>query len=191
MRSRSTGSRARARSDYEIVRSDAGASYEATLKYDLSGLEPQVACPHTVDNVKPVREVEGQPFHQALIGTCTNGRLGGPRGGGEDPQGPKDPSVRPGACPAGFARRLSRRPAEGTAGNPLRGRLRHPQPRAAAPAWARTRGCSPRARLSSAPRTAISAAGWGTAIRRSISPRRPRRRRRRLKERSPTPGNTT
>ena len=45
------------------------------LKYDLSTIEPQVACPHTVDNVNPVGEVEGKPFHQALIGTCTNGRL--------------------------------------------------------------------------------------------------------------------
>jgi homoaconitate hydratase family protein len=67
--------KARAQADYEIVRSDPGANYEAVLKYDLVAIEPQVACPHTVDNVKPVREVEGRPFHQALIGTCTNGRL--------------------------------------------------------------------------------------------------------------------
>ena len=67
--------RARARADYEVVRSDNDAKYEVTLKYDLSTIEPQVACPHTVDNVKPVGEVEGKPFHQALIGTCTNGRL--------------------------------------------------------------------------------------------------------------------
>jgi homoaconitate hydratase family protein len=67
--------KARARADYEVVRSDRGAAYEAVLKYDLSAFEPQVACPHTVDNVKPVREVEGRPFNQALIGTCTNGRL--------------------------------------------------------------------------------------------------------------------
>jgi homoaconitate hydratase family protein len=67
--------KARARADYEVVRSDKDAKYEAVLRYDLSTLEPQVACPHTVDNVKPVREVEGKPFHQALIGTCTNGRL--------------------------------------------------------------------------------------------------------------------
>ena len=65
----------RARAEYEIIRSDPGAAYEAVLKYDLSTLEPQIACPNTVDNVKPVREVEGRPFHQALIGTCTNGRL--------------------------------------------------------------------------------------------------------------------
>lgn len=65
----------RARAAYEVARSDADASYEAVLKYDLSTLEPQIACPHTVDNVRPVREVEGKAFHQALIGTCTNGRL--------------------------------------------------------------------------------------------------------------------
>jgi len=67
--------KARARADYEVVRSDKDARYEAILKYDLSAIEPQIACPHTVDNVKSVREVEGKPFHQALIGTCTNGRF--------------------------------------------------------------------------------------------------------------------
>jgi len=67
--------KARARAEYEVVRSDPEAKYEAILKYDLTAIEPQVACPHTVDNVKPVREVEGKTFHQALIGTCTNGRL--------------------------------------------------------------------------------------------------------------------
>lgn len=65
----------RAQSDFEIVWSDADASYEAVLSYELSTLEPQVACPHSVDNVKPVREVEGRTIHQVLIGTCTNGRL--------------------------------------------------------------------------------------------------------------------
>jgi homoaconitate hydratase family protein len=65
----------RARSDYEIVVSDKDAVYEASLSYDVSGIEPQVACPHTVDNVKPVTAVEGKKFQQALIGTCTNGRL--------------------------------------------------------------------------------------------------------------------
>jgi len=65
----------RARADFEIVRSDPDAPYEAVLVYSLSTLEPQVACPHTVDDVKPVSEVEGRVIHQALIGTCTNGRL--------------------------------------------------------------------------------------------------------------------
>lgn len=67
--------RGRAKADFDIVKSDPDASYESVLAYNLSALEPQVACPHTVDNVKPVREVEGKTIHQVLIGTCTNGRL--------------------------------------------------------------------------------------------------------------------
>ena len=65
----------RARAAYEIVTSDADAVFETRLSYDVSGIEPQVACPHTVDNVKPVTAVLGKAFQQALIGTCTNGRL--------------------------------------------------------------------------------------------------------------------
>lgn len=65
----------RARSEFEVTVSDPDAAYEAVLAYDVSAIEPQVACPHTVDNVRPVTEVEGTPFHQAIIGTCTNGRL--------------------------------------------------------------------------------------------------------------------
>ncbi len=67
--------KARARGPFEAVGSDPDARYEAVLAYDLSTLEPQIACPHTVDNVKPVSAVAGKPFQQALIGTCTNGRL--------------------------------------------------------------------------------------------------------------------
>jgi homoaconitate hydratase family protein len=67
--------RGRARKELEVVRSDPDATYEAAYEYDLSAMEPQVACPHSVDNVKPVREVAGTVFHQALLGTCTNGRL--------------------------------------------------------------------------------------------------------------------
>ena len=65
----------RAKDDFHVVTSDPDARFEAVLKHDISSLEPQVACPHTVDNVKPISEVEGTGFHQALIGTCTNGRL--------------------------------------------------------------------------------------------------------------------
>jgi len=57
------------------VYSDKDACFEAVLSYDISEIEPQVACPHTVDHVKPIREVEGLVFNQGLIGTCTNGRL--------------------------------------------------------------------------------------------------------------------
>jgi homoaconitase/3-isopropylmalate dehydratase large subunit len=65
----------RARGDFEPAFSDPDADYEYVLEYDLSLLEPQVACPHTVDNVRPVSAVQGTPFHQAVIGTCTNGRF--------------------------------------------------------------------------------------------------------------------
>ncbi len=65
----------RAKDKFKIISSDPDARYEAVLNYNISSLEPQVACPHTVDNVKPVSEVEGKEFHQAVIGTCTNGRF--------------------------------------------------------------------------------------------------------------------
>ncbi|MBA7582354.1 Homoaconitase large subunit [subsurface metagenome] len=66
---------ARTNKKYEIIKSDADAEYEKTIDCDISDLEPQIACPHTVDNVKPVSEVVGIRIDQALIGTCTNGRL--------------------------------------------------------------------------------------------------------------------
>jgi 3-isopropylmalate/(R)-2-methylmalate dehydratase large subunit len=61
--------------DYEPVWADPDAAYARELAYDLGALEPVVALPHTVDNVKPVREMAGIEFDQFLIGTCTNGRL--------------------------------------------------------------------------------------------------------------------
>ncbi len=56
---------------------DADARYERTLRIDASGeiAEPQVACPHTVDNVKPVSTLTHVAVDQALLGSCTNGRL--------------------------------------------------------------------------------------------------------------------
>ena len=54
---------------------DEDAAYERTIEVDVSGLGPQIACPHTVDNVHPVAEVVGRRVHQVVIGSCTNGRL--------------------------------------------------------------------------------------------------------------------
>ncbi|MDO8804660.1 MAG: 3-isopropylmalate dehydratase large subunit [Elusimicrobiota bacterium] len=54
---------------------DADAVYERVLEIDASTLTPQIACPHTVDNVKPIGEVAGKKLHQIVIGSCTNGRL--------------------------------------------------------------------------------------------------------------------
>ncbi|UCG30828.1 MAG: 3-isopropylmalate dehydratase large subunit [candidate division WOR-3 bacterium] len=54
---------------------DADAEYVHEMKVDVSSLASTVSCPHTVDNVKPVIEVAGTRIDQALIGSCTNGRL--------------------------------------------------------------------------------------------------------------------
>ena len=58
-----------------LVRSDEGARYRETRRFDVSRLEPQVACPHSVDNVHPVTSVTGRTIHQAFLGSCTNGRV--------------------------------------------------------------------------------------------------------------------
>ena len=57
------------------VTPDSNAVYEQVIEIDVSGMVPQIACPHTVDNVKPVGEVEGVKLQQIVIGSCTNGRL--------------------------------------------------------------------------------------------------------------------
>jgi homoaconitate hydratase family protein len=62
-------------SDYEPLWADDDAAYMRELTYDMGKVEPVVALPHTVDNVKPVKEVEGLEMNQFLLGTCTNGRL--------------------------------------------------------------------------------------------------------------------
>jgi 3-isopropylmalate/(R)-2-methylmalate dehydratase large subunit len=59
----------------KIFRSDKDAVYEDEYAVDVSGIEPQVALPPTVDNVEPISAVEGRPIDQAFLGTCTNGRL--------------------------------------------------------------------------------------------------------------------
>ena len=60
---------------FTAVLPDSDAVYEKVLNIDVSDLEPQVACPHSVDNVKPVKDVKGIKVDQALLGSCTNGRL--------------------------------------------------------------------------------------------------------------------
>ncbi len=48
---------------------------EGTCRIQISNLEPQIACPYSPDNVKTVKEVEGVPITQVVIGSCTNGRI--------------------------------------------------------------------------------------------------------------------
>jgi 3-isopropylmalate/(R)-2-methylmalate dehydratase large subunit len=54
---------------------DPDASYEAVHVVDVSRLEPQIACPHSPGNVKPVSQVVDVPVDQAFLGSCTNARL--------------------------------------------------------------------------------------------------------------------
>jgi 3-isopropylmalate/(R)-2-methylmalate dehydratase large subunit len=77
------------------VAADADAVYAKVKEYDASKIGPQVARPHTVDNVSPIEEVEGTPIQQAMLGTCTNGRLEDLTIAAEIVRGKKiDPDVR-------------------------------------------------------------------------------------------------
>ncbi|MGI6584855.1 MAG: 3-isopropylmalate dehydratase large subunit [Lutisporaceae bacterium] len=55
--------------------SDPDAEYIRELEYKAEDLVPQIACPHNVDNVKPITEVQGIRIHVAYLGSCTGGRL--------------------------------------------------------------------------------------------------------------------
>jgi 3-isopropylmalate/(R)-2-methylmalate dehydratase large subunit len=58
-----------------LVTPDPDAVYERVIRIDASSLVPQIACPHTVDNVKAIDAVLGTRVNQVVIGSCTNGRL--------------------------------------------------------------------------------------------------------------------
>jgi 3-isopropylmalate/(R)-2-methylmalate dehydratase large subunit len=77
------------------IAGDSDALYEATYEIDVSGLEPQIACPHSVGNVQPVNEVQGTPVSQAVLGSCTNGRLEDLKAAADVLRGKRvDPSTR-------------------------------------------------------------------------------------------------
>jgi 3-isopropylmalate/(R)-2-methylmalate dehydratase large subunit len=59
----------------ELLKPDTDAKYDQVIEIDVSKLDPQIACPHTVDNVKPISEVKDIKLNQIVIGSCTNGRL--------------------------------------------------------------------------------------------------------------------
>jgi 3-isopropylmalate/(R)-2-methylmalate dehydratase large subunit len=60
---------------YDCFNSDADAKYEKTLEFEVSDLKPSVACPSSVDNIKPASELSSVSVDQAFIGSCTNGRI--------------------------------------------------------------------------------------------------------------------
>jgi len=57
------------------LKSDKNAAYERIINYKADQLVPLVACPHSVDNVKPVSDIGEVKITQAFLGSCTNGRL--------------------------------------------------------------------------------------------------------------------
>src|SRR5690606_23017386 len=61
--------------DYTPLYPDLDAVYELEYALNISELEPQVALPHSPDNVVDLSQVIGEPIQQAFIGTCTNGRF--------------------------------------------------------------------------------------------------------------------
>ena len=65
----------RSKREPKPVQADIDARYAAVKEYDISNLAPQVAKPHTVDNVSNVGELLDKRIDQAFLGTCTNGRL--------------------------------------------------------------------------------------------------------------------
>jgi 3-isopropylmalate/(R)-2-methylmalate dehydratase large subunit len=65
----------RAKRNFTVYEPDKDARYERIIEYDVSSLEPQVALPHLPSNTSPVSKVKGIEIDQAVIGSCTNGRL--------------------------------------------------------------------------------------------------------------------
>jgi 3-isopropylmalate/(R)-2-methylmalate dehydratase large subunit len=65
----------RATRKYKFYRSDKKAAYVEVREYDLTKMEPQVACPHLPENVKPVSALAAVNVDQSVIGSCTNGRI--------------------------------------------------------------------------------------------------------------------
>ncbi|MCH3914863.1 MAG: 3-isopropylmalate dehydratase large subunit [Acidaminococcaceae bacterium] len=59
---------------YDVYHTDANFKYAADLTYDVSGLEPQVAIPSSVDNVGVLKDYENVKIDQAYLGSCTGGR---------------------------------------------------------------------------------------------------------------------
>ncbi len=58
-----------------LIAADPGARYEQHISFDVSGMEPLVACPHLPENVRPVSELGDITVNQVIIGSCTNGRI--------------------------------------------------------------------------------------------------------------------
>jgi 3-isopropylmalate/(R)-2-methylmalate dehydratase large subunit len=67
--------KSRAKRPYQVYEWDNDAHYDRIIEYDTASIEPLVAFPHLPSNVKPVSKVGDVKIDQAVIGSCTNGRL--------------------------------------------------------------------------------------------------------------------
>ena len=67
--------KSRAKRAYTVYEADKDAEYASVIEYDTAKIEPQVARPHSPANTKPVSQVKNIEINQAVIGSCTNGRL--------------------------------------------------------------------------------------------------------------------
>ena len=86
-----------------LIKADEDASYEKVYKEDVSGLEPQVAFPFSVDNVRAISKVGSIKIDQAVLGSCTNGRIEDFRAAVEVMSGRKvHPGVRMLVIPASY-----------------------------------------------------------------------------------------
>ncbi len=59
---------------YSEIHPDPDAVYVKNVTIDGRGLVPQIACPHAVDNVKPIDQVAGTKVNQVFIGSCANAK---------------------------------------------------------------------------------------------------------------------
>ncbi len=67
--------KSRAKRSYLVYEPDSDAEYAKVVEYDVSAIEPQVSLPHSPANAKPVSQVGNVKIDQAVIGSCTNGRI--------------------------------------------------------------------------------------------------------------------
>lgn len=58
--------------DWREILPDEDAEYDREFEINLSELEPLVACPHSPDNIKKVRDLSGMKVDQVAVGSCTN-----------------------------------------------------------------------------------------------------------------------
>ena len=152
--------------------SDPEAEYDEVREYDLKDIEPQVAFPHLPENARPLSRVGRVPIDQAVIGSCTNGRLEDLRVAAQVLKGQKvAPGVRLIIIPATpwIYRQAIK---EGSGRNFPEGRRRWSARPPAVPVWADIWGFWPRGSEPLPPPTAILWAAWGTRRAKSICPTR-------------------